>query len=187
MIHVMEIILLRHGKPNVVLGGFLNTKKFKHLVYAYEQSGIQDFPPEKLKQSFRDHYVVCSDLPRSIESAKKLNVSPIQLSEALFREADIPFFDFFYLKLPVTVWVILLRVMWLCGFSKNAESFLQAKDRGKQAAEKLTHLAIENKKILVVGHGLINRLIEKQLQKKGWLASKRIGKSYWEFRKYTKS
>ena len=77
--------------------------------------------------------------------------------------------------------------MWLFGFSKNGESFLEAKDRGKQAAEKLIKLALENKKIIVVGHGLINRLIEKQLHKKGWRASKRSGKRYWELRRHTKS
>ena len=40
---------------------------------------------------------------------------------------------------------------------------------------------------MVVGHGLINQLIGKQLEKEGWQASQRIDKSYWEFRKYTMS
>lgn len=183
----MEIILLRHGKPNVELKGHLNAKEFKQLAVEYAQSGIQDIPSERLKKLFNYHYVVCSNLSRSTESAEKLNLKKIHVSDALFRETDIPHFDKSFFSLPVTVWLILLRIMWLFGFSKNGESFLQAKDRGKQAAEKLIKLTLDNKKIIVVGHGLINRLIEKQLQKKGWRASKRSGKSYWEFRKYTKS
>lgn len=183
----MEIILLRHGRPNVELSGYLNTKELKRLVYAYEKSGIQDLPSKKLKQSINNYYVVCSDLNRSIESAKKLNLNFIHLSDAIFRETDIPYFDNIRLTLPVKVWVILLRVMWLFGFSKNGESFFQAKNRSKKAAGKLISLAQKNEKMVVVGHGLINRLIGKELEKKGWQAQKREGKSYWELKKYTLS
>jgi len=179
----MEIILLRHGKPKVVLRGNLNTKDLKQLVFDYEQSGIQEPPSEKLKTQFTNHYAVCSDLVRSAESAKKLSLAPV--SDALFRETDIPHFDNIPLKLPVTAWIILLRVMWLFGFSKNGESFAQAKNRSRQAAEKLISLAEENEKIIVVGHGLMNHLIGKQLLKKGWLESERAGKRFWEFRRYT--
>lgn len=67
----MEIILLRHGKPDVELSGYLNAEEFKQLVYSYAQSGIQGSPAEKIKEHFNTHYVVCSDLSRSIESVKK--------------------------------------------------------------------------------------------------------------------
>ena len=45
----MEIILLRHGKPNVELKGNLNARGFKLLAVEYARSGIQDRPPEQLK------------------------------------------------------------------------------------------------------------------------------------------
>ena len=183
----MEIILLRHGKPDIELKGNLNAGKFKQLIAEYSQSGIKDIPSEQLKKCFNCHYVVCSNLVRSTESAEKLNLENIHVSDALFRETEIPHFDKSFFSLPVIVWLILLRIMWLFGFSKNGESFSQAKVRSKQAAEKLTLLAQENEKIIVVGHGLANRLIGKQLRKNGWQTSQRRGKSYWEFRKYTKS
>lgn len=119
----MEIILLRHGRPAVELSGYLSTKEFKQLVSDYAQSSINDVPIETLKTRFNDHYVICSDLPRSIDSAKKLNLNNIHISDALYRETDIPHFDKCFLKLPVTLWLILLRIMWLFGFSKNGESF----------------------------------------------------------------
>ena len=181
----MEIILLRHGKPDVKLIGYLNANEFKQLVNTYAQSGIQDLPTQKLKDDFNAHYVVCSDLLRSIDSAKKLGLKNIHLSEALFRETDIPHFDKSFLKLPVTAWVILFRVMWLFGFKKNGESFSQAKRRSKQAAEKLIMLAEENEKIIVVGHGLTNRLIAKQLRINNWKGSSSPGNKYWEFGVYT--
>ena len=165
----MEIVLLRHGKPKVDLKGYLSVKELKQLVEDYTQSSIQDMPDNKLKKKFSDHFVVCSDLVRSKESAKRLDLNNIDLSDALFKEADLPHFENNFVILPVVSWVILLRILWLLGFKKNAESFLQAKERSKCAAEKLIGLAEHNKKIIVVGHGLMNKLIGKQLLKKGWL------------------
>lgn len=181
----MEIILLRHGKPKVELSGYLSAKQLKQLISDYAQSSINDAPTEKLKTRFNNHYVVCSDLLRSIDSAKKLNLNNINISDALYRETYIPHFDRFFLKLPATLWLIILRILWLFGFSKNGESFSQAKARSKQAAENLIILARKNKKVIVVGHGLMNHLIGKELEKKDWQPSERIGKRYWEYRSYT--
>lgn len=181
----MEIILLRHGKPKVELSGYLSTKQFKQLASDYAKSSINDAPIEKLKTRFNNHYVICSDLLRSIDSAKKLNLNNINISDALYRETDIPHFDRFFFKLPATLWLILLRILWLFGFSQNGESFSQAKARSKQAAENLIMLAQKNKKVIVVGHGLMNRLIGKKLEKKDWRSSERVGKRYWEYRSYT--
>lgn len=181
----MEIVLLRHGKPKVELSGYLSAKELKNLVLAYTQSNIKDRPSETLKKYFKDHYVVCSNLLRSIESAKNLNFKNIHVSDELYRETNIPHFDNSFVKLPIMVWLILFRVLWLFGFSKNGEPYAQAKIRSKQAAGKLVGLAESNEKIIVVGHGLMNRLIGYQLEKKGWQASKREGKRYWELKKYT--
>lgn len=181
----MEIVLLRHGKPRVDLKGYLSVKEIKQLIENYAQSGIQDEPDNKLKNKFSNHLVICSDLARSKESAKELGLNSIYLSDSLFKEADLPHFDNDFLKLPVVGWVLLLRILWLFGFKKNGESFLEAKERSKCAAEKLIELTKQNEKIIVVGHGLMNRLIAKQLQKKGWFESGRAGKSYWEFRQYS--
>ena len=183
----MEIVLLRHGKPRVDLKGYLSVKEIKQLIEDYAQSGIQDKPNNKLINKFSNHFVICSDLIRSKKSAKELGLNSIHLSDSLFKEADLPHFDNNILKLPVVAWVVLLRILWLFGFKKNGESFLEAKERSKCAAEKLIELAKQNEKIIVVGHGLMNRLIAKQLQKKGWHESERAGRSYWEFRQYSTS
>ena len=181
----MEIVLLRHGKPNVELKGYLSTKELKNLVSACEQSSIQDVPTEKLKTIFNDHYVICSDLPRSVDSAKKLNLKNIHVSNSLYRETDLPHFDKLYLKLPVMLWLIFLRMIWVFGFSKNAESFKQAKKRSKLAADEIIKLTRKNKKVIIVGHGLINHLIGKELQKRKWQVTERVGKRYWAFSSYT--
>ena len=181
----MEIILLRHGKPKVELEGYFSAKELKQLVVAYENSAIIDEPTKELKNNFENYYVVCSNLPRSIDSAEKLGFKNINLSGALFRETDLPHFDKGFLKLHVVVWLILLRLMWLFGFSKNGESFSEAKKRSKKAANELTLLAQENENIIVVGHGLFNRLITKQLRLSGWQDTGFVGRRYWEFNTFT--
>ena len=181
----MEIVLLRHGKPEIELKGNVNATGFKQLVVKYEQSGIQDLPPNNLKNRFEGHYVVCSNLERSLQSAKVLGFKQIHLTESLFAETSIPHFDQTLFKVPVMIWLIGLRIMWIFGFNKNGESFLQAKKRSKLAAEKLVLLAQENEKIIVVGHGLINILIGRQLQINGWNRKRAKGKKYWKFISYT--
>ena len=180
----MEIILLRHGKPTIELQGLIKSSDFKNLTAAYAKSGIKDAPVKDLKDHFNSHYIVCSDLARSIESAKKLELNEIHLVDQLFKETDIPYFELSFLKLPVTVWLIIFRVLWLFGFKQNGESFKAAKIRAKKAATKLIILAEENHKVLLVGHGLLNRLIAKQLRNNNWTGPTSPGKKHWEFGRY---
>lgn len=182
----MNIILLRHGKPDVSLKGLLNAVEIKQLVAAYQLSTIQDAPPKYLYEQFNNYYVVCSDLPRSLKSANKIGFSQADYKDGLFSEADLPHFDQSKLRLPVTVWVIVLRVMWIFGFKKNGESFKQAKSRAQRAAIKLIALAEEHENIILVGHGLMNRLIAKQLSRLNWRGPVSPGKKYWQFGRYKK-
>lgn len=181
----MEIILLRHGKPEIELKGSLDAEELKQLVVKYEHSGIQDVPPKNLNNHFKSHYIVCSDLERSLQSAKSLEFGQVHLIDELFAETNLPHFDQTFFKLPIAVWLISLRVMWLFGYSQNGESFRQAKKRAKQATSKLIALAQENKKVILIGHGLMNRLIAKQLRINKWQGPSSPGKKYWEFGIYT--
>ena len=96
----MEIILLRHGKPTLELKGNFNFNELKKLVLAYAQSGIKDSAPKQLKERFDSHYIVCSDLERSIQSAKSIGVKEIHLIDPLFKESDIPFLNNIFLNCP---------------------------------------------------------------------------------------
>ena len=182
----MEIILLRHGKPTLELKGNMNSSEFKELAVAYAQSGIKDSAPKQLKERFDAHYIVCSDLERSIQSAKSIGVKEIHLIDPLFKESDIPYFEQRFFKLPVTVWLVLYRLMWMFGFSKNGESYAAAKNRAYVAASKLITLAEEHDKVLLVGHGLMNRIIAKRLCVNNWTGPISPGKKYWEFGIYYK-
>ena len=64
--------------------------------------------------------------------------------------------------------MLLLRVLWLFGLSKNGESFTQAKNRARLAADNLISLAETHYEVLLVGHGFINHFIAQELKKCGW-------------------
>lgn len=183
----MEIILLRHGEPKIKFKKSVNAQELKQLVKEYVKTGISDLPPEKLNNQFKSHYVVCSHLERSLQSARSLGFEKINLKDEVFAESNLPHFDQSIFKLPIMVWLLSLRIMWLFGFSKNGESFVGAKMRAIQAAKKLNVLAHEHDKVILIGHGLMNRLIAKQLKINKWQGPDSPGKKYWAFGVYIKN
>ena len=182
----MEIILLRHGEPKIKLKGIVNAQEFKQLIEEYAQAGIVYLPPEKFNKQFKSHYVVCSHLERSLQSAHFLNLKKINLIDDLFAESSLPHFDKSKIRLPIIVWLVSLRIMWLFGFSHNGESFVDAKMRAIAAANKLIVLARDHNKLILIGHGLMNRLIARQLKINKWHGPSSPGNKFWTFGVYKK-
>lgn len=178
----MQITLLRHGKPAFELKGNVRALELGLIARSYDLSGIADLPLDETVLAVQSsQFVVCSHLPRSIESAKALGFSDIHLQDLLFSETSIPHFSRGLLSLPAGVWLVLLRVLWLFGFSKNGESFKQSKNRARLAADKLIELAETHHDVLLVGHGFINHFIAKELKQRGWQVSLKPGRNYWEY------
>ena len=89
--------------------------------------------------------------------------------------------------MPVTVWLVLYRLIWLFGYSQNGESYAAANNRADAAASKLMTLAEEHDKVVLIGHGLMNRIIAKRLCINNWTGPTSPGKKYWEFGIYYSS
>jgi broad specificity phosphatase PhoE len=179
---MMRITLLRHGKPAFELKGKVRAKDLSEIATSYDLSGIVGVPPRETVEAVQGiNIVVCSHLTRSIESAKALGYSELYLKEPLFCETAIPHFNSGSILLPISVWVVILRLLWLFGFSRNGESFVSAKKRAKQAATRLVKLADENQNVLLVGHGFINHFIARELRKSGWLGPSKPGKGFWGY------
>lgn len=185
---MMRITLLRHGRPAFELEGNVQAKDLAEIAKSYDLSGIADIPPRETVEAIqRDHFVVCSHLARSIESAKALGFSEIHVRDPLFCETAIPHFGSGCVSLPVSVWIVVLRILWLFGFSRNGESLANARIRAKKAAERLVELAEEHQNILVVGHGFINHFIANELKKSGWLGPSNPDKGYWGYGIYERA
>ena len=177
----MEIILMRHGKPGFAGAQKVAAHEMAGWIDQYDLSGIgDDQPPEASRELARSVLMVFSSpLPRAISSARNLNLEP-EIIDRVFREAELPVYLIPVVKLSPFSWVILFRLMWLCGMSKKTESFKMAKSRARRAAGILLKNAREhNGPVLMMGHGIMNRLIAKELTSLGWKERTRAGKGYW--------
>ena len=102
----MQITILRHGQPEFEWVRSVKGSEIKGLEKAYDSAGIIGEPLKKSQSLANQHNcVVCSDLPRSLQSAKAVGATTIHLSDSIFREMNIPYFDNVPIKLPIKVWV----------------------------------------------------------------------------------
>ena len=181
----MEITLIRHGRPEVGLKGIARANDIPKIIENYNQSSIIDLPPEEsIQQSVRCNVAICSNLPRSLKSAEALGFKNIQVSDSIYREIDLPHFKQGPVVLPLSIWLALLRVMSLFGFSKNGESVSMAKKRANLAVSKLIEHASEFQSVVLVGHGFMNYFIAKELISRKWIGPSKPGKKYWEYAVY---
>ena len=182
----MEIILMRHGKPSLVGPSKIKSSEMPTWVEEYDLSNIgRDVPPESLKPLLLNvSRVLSSPLPRTITSLKALDYKPDRVDN-VFREAELPTCDIPYLTLSASAWAVYFRIMWLCGISRNVESKKRAKLRSLQAADLLIHYAKESTgSVLLMGHGIMNRMIGRELVSLGLKEFSCKGDGYWSVRIY---
>ncbi len=183
----MKIILLRHGEPADLSFSKINASAFYEWVNLYNYSGlcVSSKPTvEAINISEKCNAVVCSDLPRSIESAKALNIKKITITSSQFNEAGLPTSCGKLLKLSPKTWAVIYRVFWLFGYSNNSESYKEAKSRASKSVNILIKLAQEHGSVLFVGHGVYNWLVAKELKSVGWSGPKKPTSKHWSFGVY---
>jgi broad specificity phosphatase PhoE len=183
----VQITLLRHGMPDIDKNSRISATEFGAWVSKYDAASLDincEPPQPAIEQANRCAFVVCSDLLRSLESAKALGLADIDASEAMFRELDTPHANWHFPRLSPGAWAVIFRIMWAAGYSTNVETFAEARERARHCAERLSKLASEHGKILFVGHGLLNWFISRYLKKMGWDGSQNAPRRYWEFAVY---
>ncbi|WP_342754809.1 histidine phosphatase family protein [Pantoea sp. MBD-2R] len=174
----MSIILMRHGKPDHHPGGRLPALAMEQWCEAYDMSRVEDAPPDRCRQvvSTAD-YIITSPLLRARSSLAKLDREPASIDE-LFSEVSLPVMRLGYPHLPAAFWLTVLRTLWLCGYAGSVESFQQAERRAALAATTLIEHSSKGN-VLLVGHGIMNKLIARELRKAGWLAEKHASSRHW--------
>lgn len=175
----MEIILMRHGKP--CLNGSPKTSPYEMIswIKQYNQAAIgDDAPPDASRElAARVNRIITSASPRALASLQALGYQP-DIIDAMFCEAELPVTHWRWPKLSPFYWSAIFRLAWLCGYSRNVESKKQAGQRAKIAAKRLISLA-ESGSVLLLGHGMMNHLIAKQLKQQGWSEELKQGNGYW--------
>jgi broad specificity phosphatase PhoE len=183
----LEIILIRHGKPRIDTSGSVSPAEFGKWVSDYDKAGIdKGHKPaaSTIQKVSACSFTVCSNLPRSTESAELLNIAKPGLVSPLFRECEMPYSNWQYPKLPKTAWPLLFRLLQITGYSANAESYREMKKRSNDCAMQLADFARDHDSVLFVGHGVLLWFIHRHLLNMGWFGPKKSPKKHWEFGEY---
>ncbi|MDF2036079.1 histidine phosphatase family protein [Cytobacillus oceanisediminis] len=180
----MEITLIRHGRSSLMEDHRMNSREFKKWIETYKHLGIlegETCSSDAIEKGISASFLLTSDLKRSIESARSINPSAKIQADPLFRETELPIpaGNLPGMRLRPNTWAVLLRLLWLCGYSQGCESYRDAKLRAKQASLTLTSIAKEHHIAVLVGHGFFNLLIARELQKAGWKGKRKTGSKHW--------
>ena len=186
----MEITLLRHGRPKPIPHSSISAAELQEWISQYNENGIssESLPSEKcFAQAKGLGIIVSSTLARSMGSAELLHTDQKRISKHVFVEAGLPYAKWSKIKMNPRNWAILFRALWYFGYSKNSESYSEAKEGAVRASLKLEEQANIHQSVLFVGHGIFNRLVAKELKNKGWFGPRNPGSKYWDFGTYKKS
>lgn len=164
----MQINLLRHGRPGIDPTERIVPADFRRWMARYNRSAISDRPTQYAISSARQcQQIVCSDLLRSAHSAELLGLKVDQI-DPLFREAELPSFSWRGPKMAAGNFAILARLVWVGGYSRDCETYRAARGRAEEGADRLIELAHSHQQVLLIGHGMMNRLIGRALKKRNW-------------------
>ncbi|HJE68756.1 hypothetical protein [Pseudomonas oryzihabitans] len=64
---------------------------------------------------------------------------------------------------------------------------MRRRNGGRDRQQKSATLAGGPDNVLLLGHGVMNRLIARQLQRQGWVEVSKSGSGYWGFAVYEKA
>ncbi len=184
----MKIVLLRHGRTSLPPWPWIPACELGRWIDAYNASGTRDNAPPAAARGAADQctLIVTSDLLRSVESGRVLGSRTPMISNGLFREAGLPYGSAVFIRMPPSVWAVLFRFLWSFGFKTNGESLQAFRERAQSAAMLLISLARKHDSVLLVGHGLVNSYIARELLSAGWHGPGRTKIRHWGFTEYTR-
>lgn len=183
------ITLLRHGRPTLTRAKAVDLAGFVEFRKRYDAAGIDAAhapPPASVAAVRESSVLVCSDLPRSVESASLLAPRRTPIVDAAFREVDYPWLPMGPLRMHSTGWMVLSRAMWFLGYSRGSESRAAASRRAELCARRLIELAEANGSVALIGHGLTNFLIAGQLRSAAWNGPRVPARAYWGTARYAR-
>jgi broad specificity phosphatase PhoE len=186
----MEIILVRHGRPDHDAEPWSTPAGMKNWVERYNAASVvASERPETLRRLAESAgVVVCSSLLRCIESRSHLGCDCDYEPDPVFAEAHLPYAGWSYPSLPSRIWRMSFRTAWFFGFASHTEPVSESRKRAGAAAEKLIALAEQHDTVLLMGHKVMNALIASQLRKRGWQGpAVPLLAGYWQPNRYRKS
>ena len=168
----IQIYLIRHAKPNLQKSFLSSAGEAQEYIENYNKASIHEIASNQVTINLRKpHQIYCSSLTRSQETALALfKDSYLIVSDSIFREFELKIVQAnSIVKLPLDLWKGISRAAWLLGFNhEGIESRKEAMKRVILSADNLEKLAGQEETAILVGHGMINAAISKELKKRGW-------------------
>ena len=185
-----RIITARHGMPNMNREVRITAREYGRWWARYDESGLA--PGEEPPQSLVDlasecEVVLCSTLPRAIETADKIvDDARIVPQDALFIEAPLPPPPVPWIRLSPTAWGRISRAFWFLGYSPDGvEGHRTARRRVRKIADLLIEEASDGDDVLLCAHGYLNWMFDRHIRRRGWRRVVHEGENeYWSYRAY---
>jgi broad specificity phosphatase PhoE len=185
-----EITLVRHGRSlHSLPTQRITAAEFRTWIVDYNRAGLaaDSLPPAELIAATCDMpCVVCSDMPRAMDSARLLSPDRVPCAMPLLREAGRPVGGDWRVKLSLPMWDRISVFLWTMGSIASDESVGATRLRAQEAARELARLAEEFGRVLCVGHGMFNALIGQVLLDLGWEGPPRVRNRHWAATTYRK-
>jgi broad specificity phosphatase PhoE len=175
-----QIILVRHGEPALKKDGWRTRREAMKFIRDYDSASVYEPAVRPVELRSDDiSYMYTSELPRSISTAQFLFAGRKKKSMEEFNEFQRKILSFYDVKMPLNFWLNTSRVLWLLGLNnRGVETYKEAKQRAKKAAQVLQDDASKNGKTLLISHGFLNHFLVKYLRKQGWAEVYNGGKGY---------
>lgn len=178
----LRIVLIRHGRPAIATAPVASHREFRAYIDDYEEAGLDpaDAPPAELRDLVSEIAAIfTSGKRRASESARVLAPKAELIVDPLFAESPLAAPRIPLLKMKVTKWAVVSRLMWYAGFSPRIEGYRKSKRRARQAADILVRRAMKEGGAALVAHGYFNYLIGIELRRRGFVQTGRHKAKYW--------
>jgi broad specificity phosphatase PhoE len=185
-----KIMLIRHGRPAIAAAPVASHHEFREYIDDYEEAGLDpaDAPPAELRDLMGEITAIfTSGRKRAEQSAKALAPDAELIVDPLFAESPLASPRIPLLKMKVTKWAVVSRLMWYAGFSPRIEGYRKSKRRARAAADILVQRAMKDGGAALVAHGYFNYLIGIELRRRGFVQTGRHKAKYWNDVTYEKS
>ena len=187
---IVRVILIRHGRPDLPIAPRTSHRGFRDYIDAYEEAGLDpaDAPPEELQDLVAEIAAVfTSNRKRAHESAKALAPMAELIVDPLFVEAPLAGPRIPILRMKVSKWAVVARVLWHAGYHPNIENYRKAKHRVAQAADILIGRAHADGSAALIAHGYFNFLLGRELRRRGFQKTGMHRARFWNAVTYDRS
>ncbi len=186
----LRIALIRHGQPAIDPAPRTGHPGFRDYIDAYEAAGLDpaSVPPAELRDLVRElEAVFTSGRKRADESARVLAPGAALIVNPLFAEAPLAAPPIPLLRMKVTKWAVVSRILWYAGFNPRIENYRGARRRAREAAGILIARAEKDGQAALVAHGYFNYLIGGMLRRRGFTQAGSHKARYWNAVVYAKT